>query len=581
VTGFRDDHYLSGEAEQGTMRLESNFVIYPRQHAAMVLPDPQEKIIRSSAAETVQGVAASNGEVTMYYFFGTPREIYAEFREAREHAGYPVFKPKYDLFGVGWEAFGALGWHTNQKTVSESVDRYIRLGYPLRWAVIGSGFWPAPPAFHETTSFGLFNPERYPDPKAMIEHFHRQGLKVLFGLRLCFITDGPFAAEGVKKGYFLKDARGEAKVFRGSWPQLPYYLLDSHDVSALAWYLGLVKRWTDVGVDGFKEDYYDFGGYHLRDDKVDPINTALMKAGIFVVERNGYLSSNGDLHRINDFNFDQHQDRGPVNALALAYAGLPLVYPDIVGGTFGEEHFNTAPTPRMEQYMMRNAQWASVHPSMAMGQPPWTFPSAKTGEVMLKAAQLHGRLQPYFYTQGVRFSRDGYPWTLTPLPVAFPDDPAVYGRENSTVRGYEWMIGPSLLAMPLYGDDFETAESRDVYLPKGAWMDYETGARFDGPQMLKGWQLPVEKTPLFVGGDGVLVEDDAGKIVARVYPLKGSSETEFSLRDGTATVVVNVNPGNWTAARVWDTNNGQQVPAAWVRHALQWNVAAGHRYEVR
>ena len=44
---------------------------------------------------------------------------------------------------------------------------------------------------------------------------------------------------------------------------------------------------------------------------------------------------NGDLQRVNDFNYDQDQDRGPVNALAFAYAGFPLVYPDIVGGTFG------------------------------------------------------------------------------------------------------------------------------------------------------------------------------------------------------------------------------------------------------
>lgn len=39
------------------------------------------------------------------------------------------------------------------------------------------------------------------------------------------------------------------------------------------------------------------------------------------------ISSNGDLHRINDFNYNQNQDRGPVNALAFAYSGFPLVYP--------------------------------------------------------------------------------------------------------------------------------------------------------------------------------------------------------------------------------------------------------------
>lgn len=581
VTGFRDDHFLSGEGQQGTMRLESNFILYPRQHVAMVLPEPTEKIIRSSAEETVQGVRASRDEVAMHYFFGSTHEIYAEYRKVREEAGYPILRPKYELFGVGWEAFGALGWNTNQETVADSVDHYLKLGYPIRWVVIGSGFWPAAPAFRETTSFGFFNRNRYPQPEKLIAHFHGEGLKVLFGLRICFITNGPFAAEGVKRSFFIKNSRGEAAVFRGSWPESAYYLLDSHKSDALAWYDSLVKYWTDVGVDGFKEDYYDFGGYHLPDDKVDPVNTMLMHRGLFVIERNGYLSSDGDLHRINDFNYDQHQDRGPVNALALAYSGFPLVYPDIVGGTFGEEHFDTRVTPRIERYMMRNAQWASLHPSMAMGQPPWSFPSKETGEVMLKAAQIHGRLQPYFYSQAVRFSEDGYPWPMTPLPVAFPEDLAVYDRENEKVRGYEWMIGPSLLATPLYGDDYETAESRDVYLPAGSWMDYETGERFEGPRLLKNWRIPVEKTPLFVGGDGVILEEDAGNCVARIYPLKKSSETTFFMPKNSGSVVVKVNVEGWNKARVIDLNNQEQVAARWIRYGLQWGVLPGHQYEVR
>ena len=180
-----------------------------------------------------------------------------------------------------------------------------------------------------------------------------------------------------------------------------------------------------------------------------------------IIERNGYLSSNGDLHRINDFNWNQPQDRGPVNALAFAYSGFPFVYPDIVGGTFGEQHFSTARTPRMQKYMQRNAQWAALHSSMGMGEPPWSFDPA-TAHIMLAAAQLHDRIAPYLYANARKSVVDGYPWTMTPLPVAFPDDPAVYGRENSTDRAYEWMIGDSLLATPLYGDDYDTATTRDV-----------------------------------------------------------------------------------------------------------------------
>ena len=47
-------------------------------------------------------------------------------------------------------------------------------------------------------------------------------------------------------------------------------------------------------------------------------------------------------------------------------------------------------------------------------------------------------------------------------------------------RGYEWLIGDSLLATPLYGNDYDTASSRDVYLSAGKWMDYDTGKLYSG-----------------------------------------------------------------------------------------------------
>ena len=172
---------------------------------------------------------------------------------------------------------------------------------------------------------------------------------------------------------FSSKEHGKSKVFKLGWPKSPCYLLEAHNPKAVEWYLMLVQKWRDFGVDGFKEDLYGFGHYQVPDDKLDPVNQALMRQGVYVMGRNEYLGSPADLHRINDFNYNQNQDRGPVNALALAYAGPPLIYPDIVGGTFGEKQFDTTVTDRMKTYMMRNAQWAALHSSMGMGQPPWSF----------------------------------------------------------------------------------------------------------------------------------------------------------------------------------------------------------------
>jgi alpha-glucosidase (family GH31 glycosyl hydrolase) len=575
VTGFSDDKFLSG---QGLSRLVSNFVIYPQQGFAELLIDPTTKIIHTSGEQIVQGVTQAGTTEVLDYFFGTPRDIYRQYRQARIDAGYPWLRPKEEMFGVGWEAFGALGWDTNQKTVADSVDHYLSLGYPLRWIVIGSGFWPAEQKFHETTSFGLIDQQKYPDMKALIAHFHQEDLKVLFGLRISFIADGPFAQEGIQGGYFLKQGN-EARVFHGSWPKTPYYLLNAFHPKALDWYTALSDRWHDLGVDGYKEDYYGYGGFGLRDDKIDPTNNRFMQQGRDIIERNGYLSVNGDIERINDFNYDQDQDRGPVNALAFAYSGFPAVYPDIVGGTFGEQHFSTTRTARMETYMMRNAQWAALHSSMSMGEPPWAF-QARTAGVMLQAAKLHDHLQPYLFAMAVRASEDGFPWPMTPLPIAFPKDPAVYGRENDKVRGYEWLIGDSLLATPLYGDDYDKVESRDVYLPAGKWMDYDTGKIYGGGTTLKDFPLPVGKTPLFVGGSGIVVERGEKANVARIYPLGATATETLLLPNAQQPTIVAVSARDLHAAKVTDQTTHQPVAAQWERFAYEFPITAGHHYSV-
>ena len=42
------------------------------------------------------------------------------------------------------------------------------------------------------------------------------------------------------------------------------------------------------------------------------------------------------------------------------------------------------------------------------------------------------------------------------------------------LRAFSW-------ATPLYGEDYETATTRDVYLPAGEWIDYDDGTRHTGP----------------------------------------------------------------------------------------------------
>jgi hypothetical protein len=575
ITGFEDNDFRAKGARE---RLTSNFAIYPVNRFAWVNIYPHSKIVRSTAGEIVQGSNAASSIDQLYFLFGEPEQIYNSWLQLRNGAGYPVMKPEYELFGVGWEAWGALAWNTNQKSVQEDVDHYMELGYPLKWMIIGSGFWPRHDSvFHATTSFGMWDPEKYPDPASLIDYFRKKDLKILLGLRIAFVIGGPFTEEGVERGYFLMED-GAPKIFKIGFPKKPIHILDSHNPEAVAWYVDLCDRW---GVDGFKEDIYGYGRYLLSDDKLNPVNEALIKKGYLIMLRNNYLGSPGSMHRIEDFNYDQDQDRGAINTLIYPYCGLPFSYPDIIGGLFGGMNFDGDVSPRIKKYMMRNSMWASVHPTMAMGKGPWHFRDAQVDSVILKAARLHDRLHPYIYSQAIRFYHDGFPWSMAPLPIVFPNDPAVHGRENNVDRGYQWMIGDALLATPLYGEDYETANTRNVYLPEGTWMDYDSGEIYRGPLMLENFELPVEKTPLFVGGTGIVVEKGTDGLKARIYPVAQHTSTIFYDKDGETASTISIENPDWNNIVLTDETSKNRVSGMWIRHAYEFDLTPGHNYTVK
>jgi alpha-glucosidase (family GH31 glycosyl hydrolase) len=222
---------------------------------------------------------------------------------------------------------------------------------------------------------------------------------------------------------------------------------------------------------------------------------------------------------------------------------------------------------------------------MAVGMGPWNFGS-EVEKIMLEAARLHARLHPYIYSAAIDAYESGFPWTMTPLSLAFPNDPQVYGRENIAVRGYQWMIGPTLLACPLYGNDYATATTRDVYLPAGKWMDHDTGDTHTGPKLLVDFPLPVGKTPLFVGGKGVVVlrELPGDSLAAVVYPVapRGTS-FRFTHRDGATRSAIEVANSSWTKPRVMDVSDGKSI--AFQREektgAIRFAIVPGHNYQVQ
>jgi alpha-glucosidase len=103
-------------------------------------------------------------------------------------------------------------------------------------------------------------------------------------------------------------------------------------------------------------------------------------------------------------------------------------------------------------------------------QEPWAFGEPFTS-VCRKILKLRQRLLPYLYSLFDECHRTGAP-ILRPLLFEYPEDETTYTADD------EFLVGNALLVAPITRPGIE---HRHVYLPRGCWFHYWTGARFDAP----------------------------------------------------------------------------------------------------
>ncbi|MGX8702454.1 MucBP domain-containing protein [Caproiciproducens sp.] len=600
-------------------RYVSGFIIAPDRDFAMVVFETDDKRVSLQTDESLLGGLYTQ-KLTLYYFFGDTKQIYSDYREAREAEGYYDTKPRYQMFGIGWEAYGSLGESVYQQSVEDTVDEFINRGYHLTWGAVGSGFWEGNLKSQNqgmTTSFGMWddtadpaegdkrsdgrpNP-RFPSPDGMKTFFQDRGVALLLGLRINFRMpeeygggyipeyEGPFSQQAVDNGYLLKDHRSGntfmtklITLVKPTGNNTLCGLIDGSNPDAVDWYLDGTDLW---GVDGFKEDTMLCTSAH-DDSNFDKVLFPLSSdRNKLVIVRCGAYSVPGDILRANDFNYSaaNNYNRMPMNLGAFAASGQGNVYPDILGGTGG-----STSNSDFNLWTTREAWLDALCPSMSVGLPIWKMKNEAYESAIKKAVTFHSTYAPYIYSAALKNYETGYPYAHTPLYISNPNDPATHELYNADTQTWEWMVGESLLAAPIWGNDYASQTSRDIYLPEGDWMDIETGETFKGPVTLKNYELPLDKTPAFVGGQGILVGEDQenqGNYFAEVYPVvKKGTVYDYTYVDGetTSAITADMDGFNPNTLTVTDTTTEEPVEFTVEKNtsAIRFAYEAGHDYEL-
>jgi alpha-D-xyloside xylohydrolase len=136
---------------------------------------------------------------------------------------------------------------------------------------------------------------------------------------------------------------------------------------------------------------------------------------------------------------------------------------------------------------------------------PWEY-----GENFMNAFRLADNmryeLMPYIYSQAKDCTEKGLPM-LRALFIEYPEDKGSWLIDN------EYLFGSDMLVAPL----FESVTKRDVYLPPGQWIDYQTGKVYSG-----GWHnIEAGKIPIIV-----LVHE--GSVIPHIALAQSTTQMDWS-----------------------------------------------------
>jgi alpha-D-xyloside xylohydrolase len=137
---------------------------------------------------------------------------------------------------------------------------------------------------------------------------------------------------------------------------------------------------------------------------------------------------------------------------------------------------------------------------------PWEY-SAAFMDDFRRADELKYRLMPYVYAQAKDASQRGLPMVRA-LFVEYPDDAGSWQVED------EYLFGSDILVAPLMESGMT---GRDVYLPPGPWIDFQTGKSYAG-----GWHA-IEAGPIPVV---MLVRD--GAVIPRIALAQSTAQMDWS-----------------------------------------------------
>ena len=411
-------------------------------------------------------------QMDFFVFFGEPKDILYEYTEITGKSPLPPL----------W-SFGT--WMSRITYFSQ--EEGLEIARQLRANRI-----PADVIHFDTGWFGTdwqcdyqFAKDRFKDPVKMLKQLAKDGFHTCLWQLPYFTPKNRFFNEIIDKGLHVKNATGGMPVEDA--------ILDFSNPETVNWYQQKIEGLMKQGVSTIKCDFGEAapynGFYHsgkggLYEHNLYPLryNKALWE----VVERNhpgeGIIWARSAWAGSQRYALHWGGDAATTNTGMLGDLRGGLSF-GLSGFSFWSHDMGGFVTASPEDIYRRWLPFGflSSH-TRAHGAPPtepWLISESFT-DAFRACAEMKYQLMPYVWEQAKECSQLGLPMVRA-LLVEFPHDQGAWYVED------EYMFGSKMLVAPL----LESGNSRHVYLPKGKWIDYQTGKVYDGGyQTIEAGKIP-------------------------------------------------------------------------------------------
>ena len=471
------------------------------------------------AKNITEWVAESTKEMDYWITVGdTPAKIVENYTAAVGRA--PVMPDNYLGF---WQC--KLRYRT-QEEVLTVARKYKELGIHLDVIVIDFFHWPRQGDW-------CFDPEYWPDPKAMCDELHAMGTKVMVSVWPSVDKKSSHFYEMQDKGFLVRTEHGTNQTYDFMGDCLT---IDVTNPEAREYLWNICKKnYGDYGIDMFwldnaEPDYnvYDYSNYRYQ------LGTALSCSNIYPLmyskafydgmkadgrkdfinlERCAWVGSqkysqvlwNGDVQSTWECLSDSVSE-----GLSMGLAGIPWWTTDIGGFMFGNPK-----DPAFVELLLRWFEFAVFTPVLRLhgdrdphdippldkdpqrgygggylytGQPNeiWSY-GEEAQKIMTAQIKLREAFKPYISKLMKEASENGSPVMRT-MFYEFPEDEICWELKDQYMFGHDYLVAPVLKA---------GAKERLVYLPKGSWENFKTKEMVEGGKYVTV-AAPIDSIPVFV-----------------------------------------------------------------------------------